>query len=131
MPEAAKRRILFVDDEESIRQTIGKRLEVAGFEVLTAANGEDALVQAQTGRADLVILDVMLPKLNGYEVCAKLKQDPAHAKLPVIMFTAKGDNPQDHLVGAMFGADAYLSKTVGFKELLSHIETLLKASRSP
>ena len=122
--------ILLVDDEESIRQTIGKRLEIAGFDVLLSADGEDALLKARGGHADLLLLDVMLPKLNGYEVCAKLKQDAAHSKLPIIMFTAKGDTPQDYLVGAMFGADAYLSKSVGFKELIGHIETLLKSSQS-
>ncbi len=122
----AKRRILLVDDEESMRQTIGKRLEVAGFDVITAVDGEDALLKARTGKADLMILDVMLPKLNGYEVCAKLKQDAALRTLPIVMFTAKGDVPQEHLVGYLFGADAYLSKSVGFKEIMAQIETLLE-----
>jgi two-component system alkaline phosphatase synthesis response regulator PhoP len=120
-----KRRILLVDDEESMLQTIGKRLEVAGFDVITAADGEEALLKARTGKAELVILDVMLPRLNGYEVCARLKQDPALRHLPVIMFTAKGDVPQEHLVGLLFGADAYLSKSVGFKELAAQVEALL------
>ena len=120
-----KRCILLVDDEESMRQTIGKRLEVAGFDVITAADGEEALLKARMGKADLVILDVMLPKLNGYEVCAKLKQDAALRTLPIIIFTAKGD-VQEHLVGYLFGADAYLSKTVGFKEILAQIEALLE-----
>jgi len=119
-----KRRVLLVDDDPSMRKIFSRHLEVAGFSVTNAADGEEALVAARRQPPELIILDVMLPKLNGYEVCQQLKQDPATKEIPVIMFTAKG-YPEERLTGFMFGANAYLSKTCQAKELLDQVKQLL------
>ena len=119
-----KRHILFVDDEEDIIKVLSRRLEIAGYTVSMAEDGEAALAKVRETRPDLIILDVMIPKLNGYEVCARLKQDDAYKKIPIIMFTAKGQT-QEHLAGLMFGADAYISKACEFKVLLDQVEALL------
>ena len=84
-----KPRLLLVDDEPSIVKMVGKRLEVEGFDVLIAMDGQEALNKAQSEQPDLIILDLMLPKLNGYEVCTMLKQDTRHQHIPIVIFTAK------------------------------------------
>lgn len=121
---AAKGRILLVDDDSSILKVYRKRLEIAGYDVVTARDGEEALAKMRGARPDLVVLDIMLPKLNGYEVCTRLKQAPATKQIPIVMFTAK-DRPQEHVAGLMVGADAYLSKTCEAETLLEQIERLL------
>jgi DNA-binding response OmpR family regulator len=117
-------RILLVDDDQGIQKVFAKRLKTAGYEVLQALDGEQALEQARTHSPDLIILDLMLPKLNGYEVCAHLKQNPATRHIPVVMFTAKGE-PQDHVAGLMFGADAYISKSCSGNVLLDQVTATL------
>ena len=124
---AAQKRILLVDDDASIQKVYSKRLEVAGYEVVQAMDGEEALAKARQGKLDLIILDIMMPKLNGYEVCAQLKQDPATKAIPIIMFTAKGQL-QEHVVGLMFGADAYISKVARSDVLLESIKQFLPSS---
>jgi len=119
-----KRRILLVDDEAAILKTIGKRLEVAGFEVLTAADGEAALTAARRERPDAIVLDLMLPQLNGAEVGQILKADPQYRQIPVIIFTGKGRETDEPLFRAC-GADAYVPKAIGFAELLAQLDTLL------
>lgn len=119
-----KPHILIVDDEPDIVKVLSKRLTASGYSVSTANDGEDGLAKVKAGGIDLIILDVMLPKLNGYEVCAKLKQDATHRTIPIVMFTAKGQT-QEHLAGLMFGADAYISKTCEFSVLMSQIKALL------
>ncbi len=84
-----KLRVLFVDDEPGILKMVGKRLEIAGFEVVTAVDGEDALAKGFAVQPDLVVLDLMLPKISGLKVCPQLKQDPRTAQIPVIIFTGK------------------------------------------
>lgn len=116
--------MLLVDDDPSMLKIFSRYLEAAGFEVARAVNGEEALVAAHQQSPELIILDVMLPKLNGYEVCQKLKQDPATKRIPVILFTAKGE-PEEQVTGFMFGANAYLSKTCQAKELLDQVTQLL------
>ena len=120
----AKTRILVVDDEASIVKILRKRLEQFGFEVSVAMDGQAALDKAREEHPALIILDIMLPILNGYEVCAKLKQDEAYKRIPIIMFTAKEES-EHHLAGLMFGADAYIAKNCGSKVLLERIRTLL------
>jgi len=124
---ADKTRILLVDDEPSIVKMVGKRLEVEGFEVLLAMDGQDGLKRAQTESPDLVILDLMLPKLNGYEICTMLKQDSRFQKIPVIMFSAKAQE-KDEKLGLACGADAYVRKPFKAQELMDHIRELLKTS---
>jgi DNA-binding response OmpR family regulator len=123
-----KLRILLVDDEPSIVKMVGKRLEVEGFEVLIAIDGQEALAKAKGERPDLVVLDLMLPKLNGYEVCTMLKQDTRYQKIPIVLFTAKAQE-KDEKLGMECGADAYVRKPFRAQELLEKIRTLLESSR--
>ena len=126
---AQKYRLLLVDDEVSIRKVIGERLRSKGFDVLLAENGEEGLTKAQQEKPDLIILDIMLPKINGYEVCTILKREPSFKRIPIVMFTAKGQQ-KEHLAGMMCGADAYISKSCEFDVLLEQILVLL-ANQSP
>jgi DNA-binding response OmpR family regulator len=121
---ADKPRILLVDDEPSIVKMVSKRLEVEGFEVLVATDGQQALQRAQTDNPDLLILDLMLPKLNGYEVCTMLKQDTRYQKIPIVMFTAKAQD-RDEKLGRECGADAYIRKPFQSQELLETIRSLV------
>ena len=124
---AEKVRILLVDDEPSIVKMVGKRLEVEGFEVVLAVDGQEGLSKAQTQSPDLIILDLMLPKLNGYEVCTMLKQDTRFQKIPIMMFTAKAQD-KDEKLGMECGANAYVRKPFRAQELLEKIRSLLSAS---
>ena len=117
-------RILLVDDEPSIVKMVGKRLEVEGFDVLIATDGQDGLTKARTQSPDLIVLDLMLPKLNGYEVCTMLKQDSRYQKIPVVMFTAKAQE-KDEKLGLECGANAYVRKPFRAQELLGKIRSLL------
>ena len=120
-------RILLVDDEPSIVKMVGKRLDVEGYEVLIAVDGQEALKKAQTERPALIILDLMLPKLNGYGVCTVLKQDPRYQTIPIIMFTAKAQETDEKL-GLECGADAYLRKPFKAQELLDQVKALVRRS---
>src|SRR3989338_1548140 len=120
MTTPRKRRILLVDDEDSVLQMVGKRLEMEGYEVLTAMDGHDALEQAQTESPDLIILDLFLPRLNGYSVCSVLKADPKLKKIPIVIFTGKADETEDETL-LLQGADAYVRKPFRAYELLGHI----------
>jgi DNA-binding response OmpR family regulator len=121
---AGKPTVLLVDDDAGMLKIFAKYLEHAGYAVATAGDGEEALARVKACLPHLVILDIMLPKLNGYEVCTALKQDPATRRIPIIMFTAKGE-PQEHVVGLMMGADAYLNKSTSSQELLAQVHRLL------
>ena len=94
---AEKPKILLVDDEPSIVKMVGKRLEVEGFEVLVAVDGQDGLTKARAESPNLIVLDLMLPKLNGYEVCTMLKQDARYQKIPIVLFTAKTQDKDEKL----------------------------------
>ena len=121
-----KIRILLVDDEPSIVKMVSKRLAVEGYEVLVATDGQEALRKAQTEQPDLIILDLMLPKLNGYEVCRLLKFDQKFQHIPIMIFTAKSQE-QDECLGRECGADAYLRKPFKARELLSQLRGLYEA----
>lgn len=122
-----KPRVLLVDDEPSIVKMVGKRLEVEGFEVLVAIDGQEALAKAQAEHPDLIILDLMRPKLNGYEACTMLKQDTRFQKIPVVLFTAKTQD-KDEKLGMACGANAYVRKPFQAQELLAKIRSLIEAS---
>lgn len=124
MNGACRPRILLVDDEVNILKVVSKRLQVSGFEVATATDGESALAQALGQPPDLIVLDVMLPKLNGLEVCARLKQDPRCRQVPVVLFTAKTEE-KDRQAGFAAGADAYITKPYQPEELRQTIDRLL------
>lgn len=115
-------KILVVDDETSIRRILATSLSMVGYEVVTAANGVEALNIFHQEIPDLVVLDVMLPKLDGYGVCQHLRQE---SNIPIIMLTALGE-VADRLIGLEIGADDYLSKPFSLKELEARICALLR-----
>ena len=117
-------RILLVDDEKDLLELVKVRLEANGFDVMTARDGLEALEKARGEKPDLVILDVMLPKLNGYEVCTLLKQDPRYQNIPIVLFTAKTQE-EDEKTGVGCGANAYVRKPFQPQELLDKIRSLL------
>ncbi len=127
---ADKVRVLLVDDEPSIVKMVGKRLEVEGFDVLIAMDGQEGLKKAQTESPDVMILDVMLPKLNGYEVCTMLKQDTRYQQIPIIMFSAKAQE-KDAQTGLACGANAYVRKPFKAQELLEQIRAVCPRAASP
>jgi CheY-like chemotaxis protein/MinD-like ATPase involved in chromosome partitioning or flagellar assembly len=123
------RRILVVDDEIESVKLIGLMLQRRGYEIVAARSGAQALEKAQAEKPDLVVLDVMMPDMDGYEVCRRLRADPGTATLPIIMFTAK-TMIDDKVAGFQAGADDYLTKPVHPEELASRIEAvLLRTSR--
>ena len=125
-----KRRILLVDDEPSIIKMVGKRLEMKGFEVLIAMTGEEAITKAQAEHPDCIILDLMLPTMSGFEVCARLKKDQRCGEIPVVvMFSGKGQE-EDAQRCRELGAAAYVTKTEGSTALLDHIQALLGENQS-
>ena len=125
-----QRRVLLVDDEPSIIKVVGKGLEAAGYEVLTALNGRDGLMKAQLGRLDVIVLDLMMPQMSGFEICAALKRDPNCRHIPVIIFTGKGQDMDEKLCREL-GAAAYISKPNTSKALVELIEALLGALPPP
>jgi twitching motility two-component system response regulator PilH len=117
--------VLVVEDSPTARRTTIDILEAAGYQVVSASDGEEALEKAEQHSPDAVVLDIVLPKKNGYQVCRHLKQD--QASLPVLMVTAK-DQEKDRIWGHRQGADAYLSKPVQQDELIRSIKSLLSES---
>jgi len=125
MSENAKKKILIVDDEPDIVETIKFLLESEGFECLTAFDGEEALKLARESNPDLIILDVMLPKINGYKVSRLLKFDAKYKNIPVLMVTARTQE-EDRLIGEETGADEYITKPFDIDSILEKINTYLK-----
>jgi phosphate regulon transcriptional regulator PhoB len=123
-------RVLVVEDEPDIRDLLAFHLERDGYQVTRATTGPDALRQLRAAPPDLVILDLMLPELDGLEVCRRLRADPATATLPVIMLTAKGDEV-DRVVGLELGADDYVVKPFSPKEMLARVRAVLRRARAP
>ena len=118
------RKILVVDDEVDLVKTIQFSLELEGYKVLVSYNGEDALNQARKENPDLIILDLMLPKLDGYKVCRLLKFDEKYKHIPILMLTAKTQE-KDKIVGMETGADEYITKPFDMDELMEKIKTYL------
>lgn len=129
VPKAhVKTKILVVDDESDALDLIEFNLRAAGFDVITAADGEAALKKAATAQPDLLVLDLMLPEVDGLEVCKLLRRDPATAALPIIMLTAKAD-AVDRILGLELGADDYLTKPFSPRELVLRVKNLLSRRR--
>jgi DNA-binding response OmpR family regulator len=122
-----KNRILLVDDELDIIEVLKTRLETERFDVSVAMDGEAALEKAHTEKPHLIVLDLMLPKIDGYMVCGFLKKDDRTSKIPIIMLTARAQ-VQDEKFGLECGADAYIKKPFDSQELLQKVKTLLAAS---
>jgi DNA-binding response OmpR family regulator len=120
-------RILIVEDEPDMVRGLQFNLEARGYEVATAANGETGLQAAMTFKPDLVLLDVMLPKRDGYDVCRTLRR--SQPELPIVMLTAKGQE-DDVVLGLKLGADDYVKKPFSVAELTARIETVLRRSRA-
>ncbi len=118
-------RILVVDDEQSIRTIIEYALKDAGFDVVTAARGDDALVAMEREPIDLVVLDVMLPGMDGLEVCQKIR---AERNVPIIMLSARGEE-LDKVLGLELGADDYVTKPFSPRELVSRVKANLRRGR--
>ena len=128
-PRRAKRRVLVVDDEKDLVDLISYNLGRGGYDVLTAYDGKDALEIAQREVPDLVVLDLMLPGLDGTEVARRLKADSRTANVPIVMLTAKGEET-DVVVGLTIGADDYVTKPFSMKILLARINTVLRRGES-
>jgi two-component system alkaline phosphatase synthesis response regulator PhoP len=124
-----RKRILVVDDEIYIVHILEFSLTMEGYTVLTASDGEEALKMIEQERPDLVVLDIMMPKLDGYEVCRRLRQDDQFGTLPVILLSAKG-RPVDREAGLHAGADDYIAKPFSPRKLLEKIRTLLDRSET-
>ncbi|MCK4665501.1 response regulator [Candidatus Dependentiae bacterium] len=119
------KKILVVDDSKTIRLMMEAGLSKEGYEVITAIDGEDGLIKAFTENPNLIVLDVMMPKLNGFQVCRKIKRDERTLHIPVLILTAQ-DQKEEILEGFNAGADEYLCKPFKFDELLRQVKTLLK-----
>ena len=120
----AKKRILIVEDEADLVKAIELRLTEEGFDVITSLDGEDALKKARRENPDLLILDLMLPKIDGYKVCRLLKFDQKYKNVPVIMLTARVEE-RDRNLGMEMGADEYITKPFEWNDLLAKILNFL------
>ena len=123
-----RKRILVVDDEIYIVHILEFTLTMEGYEVLTAADGEEALRRLEQDRPDLVVLDIMMPKVDGYEVLRRIRADEEFRQLPVILLSAKG-RPVDRETGLEIGADDYIVKPFSPRRLLEKIQDLLERAR--
>jgi DNA-binding response OmpR family regulator len=124
------RKILVVDDEAILLETIAYNLEQAGYRVVTAADGNSTLDAARKESPDLIILDIMLPGIDGLEVCRQLRREHSTATTPIMMLTAKAEEI-DKVVGLEVGADDYMTKPFGRRELLARVRALLRRSEYP
>lgn len=122
-------KILVVDDEHHIVELIKFNLENNGYEVITAFDGEQAIKEAEIQSPDLIILDLMLPKLDGIEVCRRLKRNPVTSHISIIMLTAKSDE-SDKIVGLEIGADDYMTKPFSVKELVARVKAVLRRNNA-
>jgi len=125
--EEKKIRLLLVDDEPDLVQMVSVRLKAAGYEISTAYDGQEALEKVRESQPDLIILDLMLPKLDGYKVCRLLKFDERTRAIPILIFTARAQ-VEDVTLATECGADAYLTKPFEAKVLLSKLQELLAAA---
>jgi two-component system phosphate regulon response regulator PhoB len=126
LPKArVKAKILVVDDEPDALELIAFNLKTAGLDVVTASDGEAALQLARSHQPDLVLLDLMLPEVDGLEVCKILRRDPATSAIPIIMVTAKAAE-MDRVLGLELGADDYVTKPFSPRELVLRVKNLLR-----
>jgi len=123
---SAHKKILIADDEENIVISLEFLMKREGFEVLVASDGEEALARIRADVPDLVLLDVMMPKRTGFEVCQEVRSDPALASTRILMLTAKGRDTEV-AKGMAMGADAYMTKPFSTKDLVDQVHALLGA----
>jgi two-component system, OmpR family, phosphate regulon response regulator PhoB len=122
------REVLVVEDEPDIRRLVVLHLEREGFRCRTATTGSDALREVKAAIPDLVVLDLMLPEVDGLEVCRRLRRDTSTAGIPIIMLTAKSDEV-DRIVGLEIGADDYIGKPFSPKELVARVRAVLRRTQ--
>lgn len=118
-------RVLIIDDEVNIVISLEFLLEQAGYQVRVAHNGEEGLEQIAAFEPDLVLLDVMMPRLNGFDLCRRVRENPAWQQVKIIMLTAKG-REVEVAKGLALGANAYITKPFSTKELLSQVRHILE-----
>lgn len=118
------KKILIIDDEPQLVEMLSMRLEANGYEVISANDGQEGLEKARNDAPDLLILDLMLPKIDGFKVCGLLKNDSRFKKIPIILFSAKAQE-EDRKLGAEVGADVYMTKPFEPVSLLEKIKELL------
>lgn len=124
------RRILIVEDEKDIQDLLAHYLKKEGYDVQSAKDGRAGLERASKEKFDLVILDLMLPQVDGLEICRRLRSQPATAALPIIMLTAKTEEA-DRIVGLEMGADDYITKPFSLREVLARIKALHRRIEKP
>jgi DNA-binding response OmpR family regulator len=125
-----KSKVLIVDDERMLVETIDYNLQKAGFSTAFAYDGESALAQSRAEKPELIVLDVMLPKISGWEVCRALRSDPEfRTGAPILMLTARGEE-SDKVIGLELGADDYLVKPFSMRELVARVRALLRRSNT-
>lgn len=117
-------KVLVVDDEVYILHILDFSLGAEGFDVITAADGEQALSRARSERPDLIVMDIMMPRLDGYETCRRLKSDPATKNIPVLLLTARG-REEDRKRGMEAGADDYMTKPFSPNKLIARVTEML------
>ena len=117
-------KILVVDDEVYILHILDFSLGAEGFDVITATDGEEALAKAQREKPDLIVMDVMMPRLDGYETCRRLKSDPSTKDIPVLLLTARG-REEDRRLGLESGANDYITKPFSPNKLIGRVSDLL------
>ncbi|MFB3896678.1 MAG: response regulator transcription factor [bacterium] len=120
------KKVLVVDDEQDVLELLTYNLKQSGYEVLSAEDGKEALWKVRVFSPDAIVLDIMLPVIDGLEVCKTLKKDPQSSKIPIIMLTARG-NEADRIKGFESGADDYLVKPFSVRELILRIKRLLES----
>jgi DNA-binding response OmpR family regulator len=125
----AAARVLVVEDERDVAELIRYNLGKEGYDVLVTASGTDAVKQARESRPDVVLLDIMVPHLNGWEVCRRLKQDPETRGIPVIMVTGRTEEG-DKVLGFEMGADDYVTKPFSPRELLARVRAVARRGRA-
>ncbi|MCU0571744.1 MAG: response regulator transcription factor [Syntrophobacteraceae bacterium] len=125
----SKMKIVVVEDDKDILQLLAYNMQASGFEVLTSRDGFEALTVVRQSAPDLVILDLMLPNLDGFEVCKELKRDPETKHIPILMLTARGEEV-DRIVGLELGADDYVVKPFSPRELILRVRAILRRSTS-
>lgn len=119
-----KKKILIVDDEPDLVETLTVILELEGYECIVADDGNRGLERAREEKPDLIILDVMLPGMDGYKICRLLKFDEQYRRIPVIMLTARAQD-EDRLTGEQTGADCYMTKPFSTEELVARVKEFL------
>lgn len=120
-------KILIIDDEPDVADILAMNLKAGGYRVVTSDNGEAGLAKAKAEAPNLIVLDLMLPKMSGLEVCKALKRDTATSRIPIIMLTAKSDEV-DRIVGLELGADDYVTKPFSPREILLRVQSVLRRS---